>query len=136
MPDLAELLARATERAVLGGGAGKSGATLERVVIDGEPYVLKHPDRAKDWSMRASGCLPGPPLVLWERGILARLPACFNQPIVAAAAEPGHGTYRPSAPHGWSGSGGHRLATSVSTSYLATDAPSWLVTSVSQRTSP
>ena len=37
--------------------------------------------------MRASGCLRGAPLVLWERGILARLPGCLNQPIVAAAPE-------------------------------------------------
>ena len=35
--------------------------------------------------MRASGCLRGAPLVLWERGILARLPDCLNQPIVGAA---------------------------------------------------
>ena len=39
--------------------------------------------------MRASGCLRGAPLVLWERGILARLPGCLNQPIVGAAPEPG-----------------------------------------------
>ena len=37
--------------------------------------------------MRASGCLRGAPLMLWERGILARLPDCFNQPIVGAAPE-------------------------------------------------
>ena len=37
--------------------------------------------------MRASGCLRGAPLVLWERGILARLPGCLNQPIVGAAPE-------------------------------------------------
>src|SRR4029077_21257177 len=63
--------------------------SLERVVIDGQHYVLKHLDLAEDWTMRASGCLPGAPLVLWERGILARLPGCLNQPIVGAAREPG-----------------------------------------------
>src|SRR5258707_15126942 len=45
--------------------------------------------------MRARGALRGAPLELWERGILARLPDCFNQPIVGAAPEergpsPGH----------------------------------------------
>ena len=83
--DVAELLAGATERTVLAEAPGKSGATLERVVIDGRGYVLKHLDLAEDWTMRASGCLRGAPLVLWERGILARLPECFNQPIVGAA---------------------------------------------------
>src|SRR6266704_1030251 len=82
---LADLLSGATERAGLDQAPGKSGAALERVVIDGQPYVLKHLDLAEDWTMRASGCLRGAPLVLWERGILARLPGCLNQPIVAAA---------------------------------------------------
>src|SRR2546429_6240132 len=85
--ELAELLAGATERTGLDEVPGKSGATLERVVIDGRAYVLKHLDLAQDWTMRASGCLRGAPLVLWERGILARLPGCLNQPIVAAAPE-------------------------------------------------
>src|ERR1700749_1559931 len=88
MPDpLAELLASATERTALDEVPGKSGATLERGAIDGQDYVLKHLDLAQDWTMRASGCLRGAPLVLWERGILARLPDCLNQPIVGAAPE-------------------------------------------------
>ena len=45
MPEaLAELLAGATERTGLDEAPGKSGATLERVVIDGQAYVLKHLD--------------------------------------------------------------------------------------------
>jgi hypothetical protein len=88
---VAELIAGATERTSLTEGAGKSGATLERVVIGGQPYVLKHLDLARDWTMRASGCLRGAPLVAWERGLLARLPACFNQPIVGVAPEDGDG---------------------------------------------
>jgi len=88
VPDeLADLLMGATERAGLDEAPGKSGASLERVVIDGQAYVLKHLDLGRDWTMRASGCLRGAPLVLWERGILARLPGCLNQPIVAAAPE-------------------------------------------------
>ncbi len=89
--DVAELLDGATERAALEEIPGKSGATLERVVIGGQGYVLKHLDLAEDWTMRASGCLRGAPLVLWERGILTRLPGCFNQPIVGAAPEGGPG---------------------------------------------
>jgi len=85
--DVAELLAGVTGRMALDGVPGKSGARLERVVIDGQGYVLKHLDLGEDWTMRASGSLRGAPLELWERGILARLPGCFNQPIVGAAPE-------------------------------------------------
>jgi hypothetical protein len=85
--DVAELLAGATERSPLAEAPGKSGASLERVVIGGQRYMVKHLDLADDWTMRASGCLRGAPLELWERGILARLPGCFNQPIVGAAPE-------------------------------------------------
>jgi hypothetical protein len=87
--DLAALLDGATERVPLDEAPGKSGARLERVVIGGQPYVLKHLDLAHDWTMRASGCLGGPPLALWRLGVLSRLPECFNQPIVAVAAHDG-----------------------------------------------
>ncbi len=83
--DLAELVAAATEREVLADAPGKSGARLERLVIGGERYVLKHMDLASDWTMRTTGCLRGAPFDLWQRDVLARLPACFNQPIVAVA---------------------------------------------------
>ncbi|HEY9242310.1 MAG TPA: hypothetical protein VIP48_10030, partial [Streptosporangiaceae bacterium] len=93
--DLAELLAGATGRAPFGSVPGKSGARLERVRIGTGRYVLKHVDLSQDWTLRASGCLAGVPLVLCERGILGRLPDCFNQPIVGAAPEGGPGTGQP-----------------------------------------
>jgi hypothetical protein len=105
-----DLIAGATSRTVLSEGAGKSGARLERVVIAGQPYVLKHLDLAQDWTMRASGCLRGAPLLAWERGLLARLPGCINQPIVGVAPAGGDGP----AP-----SGGCAL--------LMRDVSSWLV---------
>ncbi len=91
MPDdeLAAMLAGATERVPLDEAPGKSGASLERVVIDGQRYVLKHLDLARDWTMRASGSLAGAPLALWQLGILARLPDCFHQPIVKVAGRSG-----------------------------------------------
>ena len=115
-PDVAALLDGITGRTTLAGVPGKSGATMERVVIGGQHYVLKHLDLAEDWTMRASGCLRGAPLMLWERGILARLPDCFNQPIIGAAPEPGPGP----AP-----SGGCALLMHDVTPWLvpATDAP-------------
>jgi hypothetical protein len=91
-PSLAEMLAAASVQQPLADAPGKSGARLERVVIDGRGYVLKHLDLGADWTMRASGSLRGVPLELWERGILDRLPACINQPIVAVGYEPPAGT--------------------------------------------
>ena len=80
---LDELLAGATDREVLVDGAGKSGARLERVTIGGQRYVVKHLSLADDWTMRAAGELGGATSALWQRGLLARLPDCINQPIVA-----------------------------------------------------
>jgi len=80
-----ELIAGATERSPLDNEDGKSGALLERVVIDGEPFVLKHIDVDDDWTLRASGALGGTTLELWRRGVLDRLPDCINQPIVSVA---------------------------------------------------
>jgi hypothetical protein len=108
--DLARLIARATEREVLADAPGKSGARLERLVIDGERYVLKHMDLSSDWTMRTTGCLRGAPLDLWQRDLLGRLPACINQPIVAVARE---------SPKGRQPSGGCTL--------LMRDVSEWLV---------
>src|SRR3984885_304972 len=74
-----DLIAGATDRTSLTEGAGKSGATLERVVIGGQPYVLKHLDLAREWTRRASGCRRAAPRLSWERGLLARLPTCCTQ---------------------------------------------------------
>ena len=57
------------------------------MTIGGQRYVVKRLEPGEDWTMRASGCLRGAPLLLWERGILGRLPACLNQPIVGAAPD-------------------------------------------------
>jgi hypothetical protein len=86
---VAELLDGATEREVIVAGAGKSGAVLERAVIGGEHFVVKHLRLADDWTMRAAGDLNSATLTLWRRGLFARLPDCINQPIVGVAVEPG-----------------------------------------------
>ena len=66
---------------------GKSGARLELITIDGEPFVVKHLDRESDWTMRASGFDGFAPVELWRRGILQALPECIRQPIVAVAED-------------------------------------------------
>ncbi len=75
---LAGMLGAVTDREPLAGVLGKSGARLERLVIGGERFVLKHMDLATDWTMRWAGCLRGAPFELWQRGTLARLPDCVN----------------------------------------------------------
>jgi hypothetical protein len=84
--DLAGLLARATRWEEIE-SAGKSGARLERLSIDDQPYVLKHLDLDRDWTMRAAGAIGGATSELWRRGLLGRLPSCINQPIVAVACQ-------------------------------------------------
>ncbi|KAA1421274.1 phosphotransferase [Nocardioides humilatus] len=78
------LLAGVTDRRPLD-GPGKSGAQLERVAIDGAPYVVKYLDRDADWTLRVADIPGSATVALWRRGVLARLPQCFNQPIVAVA---------------------------------------------------
>jgi len=66
---------------------GKSGASLERVTIDGTAYVVKYLDREADWTIRASGFDGFATVALWRRGVLQALPACIRQPVVAVAED-------------------------------------------------
>jgi hypothetical protein len=62
----------------------KSGARFERVVVGGDRYVLKYQDPRDDWLLRATadpGCRY---VLLWERGLLARLPGVIDHAVVAA----------------------------------------------------
>lgn len=92
---LDELIAGATERRPLGGTDGKSGSTLERVVIDGERFVLKqlHPD--SDWTMRGFGDVGCRPVQVWVCGLLDALPPVIDHAVVGAATGLGR--------HGWGG---------------------------------
>lgn len=63
----------------------KSGATFERVVIDGEPYVLKHVGWELDWIARAHGDLGPASVVIWESGLLDALPPGLDHTYVGAA---------------------------------------------------
>jgi hypothetical protein len=80
-----ELLAEASSREPLVQQDGKSGARFERVVIDGSPYVVKYLALEDDWIMRATGDLRGRPLVVWQSGLLERLPPSIDHAIVGAA---------------------------------------------------
>jgi len=80
-----ELLAGATGRAPFSTTDSKSGATFERVLIDGEPHVVKYLHVDDDWIMRASGDLRCRPLLVWRSGLLDALPASIDHAVVGAA---------------------------------------------------
>jgi hypothetical protein len=84
---VAELLAGVTSREPLVADDGKSGNTLERVVIGGERFVVKHQSADRDWLMRVSGDQECWPMVLWRNGILDRAPACIDHAVVAMALD-------------------------------------------------
>ncbi len=90
-----ELVAGATERRPLVTGDGKSGSTLELVVIDGERFVLKHLHPDADWTMRGFGDLCCRPVAVWTTGLLDAVPACIDHTVVGAAAPLGR--------NGWGG---------------------------------
>jgi hypothetical protein len=82
-----ELLAAATERTQLAADDGKSGVPIERVVIDGQRYIAKHMEVGGDWLARATGDLGMRQLLLWERGMYQRMPACIDPVVVGSARD-------------------------------------------------
>jgi hypothetical protein len=90
-----ELIAGATSRAPLEASDAKSGSVLERVVIDGERFVLKHLHPDGDWTMRGFGDLGCRPVAVWTSGLLDALPASIDHAVVGAAAGLGR--------NGWGG---------------------------------
>lgn len=92
---LEELLAGATSREPLTSADAKSGAPIERVVIDGERLVLKqlHPDH--DWTMRGFGDVGCRAVTVWTSGLLDAVPEVIDHAVVGAAVGLGR--------NGWGG---------------------------------
>jgi hypothetical protein len=90
-----ELIDGATAREPLDHSDAKSGATLERVVIDGERLVLKHLHPDDDWTMRGFGDVGCRPVAVWTSGLLDAVPASIDHAVVGAAAGLGR--------NGWGG---------------------------------
>jgi hypothetical protein len=72
-----------------------SGSPFERVLVDGQPYVLKHIGHDLDWIMRAlddgvDGALPRA-AIMWQTGLLDELPPVIDHTIVAMAYDPATG---------------------------------------------
>lgn len=88
---VSELVAGASSREPMASADSKSGARFERVVIDGESFVLKHVDRRDDWIMRQTGDVSCGPVVVWEAGVLDLVPDCIDHATVGAARDGGGG---------------------------------------------
>lgn len=81
-----ELVAGATLREPMAKTAdSKSGASFERVVVDGRGYVLKHLHVDHDWLARATGDLRCRPLLVWSSGLLDALPPTLDHAVCGAA---------------------------------------------------
>lgn len=80
-----DLLAGATEREAFTPPDGKSETLMERVVIDGDRYVVKHLDHRHDWIMRATGDLTARPIEVWRLGLLDEIPDSIDSTMVGAA---------------------------------------------------
>lgn len=84
-----ELIAGTTSREPLSHADGKSGANLERLVIDGQRFVLKHFDYTRDWVLRVGGDVGVRAVALWEYGLYDLVPDCIDHTVVGAARGPG-----------------------------------------------
>jgi len=83
-PSLIELLGRAECRTPWLPDDTKSGARFERLVIGSEHFVLKYQDPRDDWMLRATHDPGRAYVLLWESGLLNRLPAVIDHAVVAA----------------------------------------------------
>ena len=83
---LDELLAGATHREPFFNSDGKSGSAFERVVIDGEPHIVKHIHIDDDWTMRFNGDIACMPVQVWRAGLMDVLPERIDHGVVAVAA--------------------------------------------------
>jgi hypothetical protein len=82
-----DLLADATVREPFAHSDGKSGVPMERVVMNGERFVVKHVSIDNDWIMRATGDLGVRPLLLWRTGLLGQLPDSIDHAFAGVAPE-------------------------------------------------
>ena len=108
---LDELLAGATERRPLKPVDSKSGAAMERVLIGGTSYVVKH-FTAPDWLADGSDDRTCRAVELYERGIYSAVADILDSTVVAAA--------RLERPDGWPAA---LLMRDASDEFVAVDAP-------------
>jgi hypothetical protein len=84
-----ELVAGASRRRRVRSTDAKSGATFERVEIDGEGYFLKVLSAQDDWIMRVTGNTTNWEFLVWRAGVYHEVPPVIDHAIVAMALEGG-----------------------------------------------
>lgn len=82
--DVAALVARVTDRVAMDGHDGRSGARLERGVLDGTRVVVKTVELAADLSLLLGGDPSGRERRLWADGVLDLLPEGTGHAVLAA----------------------------------------------------
>lgn len=82
--DVAPLLAQVTGRVAIDGHDGRSGARLERGILDGTRVVVKTVEPHTDLSLLLGGDPAGRERRLWAAGVLDRLPAGTGHALIAA----------------------------------------------------
>jgi hypothetical protein len=88
VPPPQELVRDVVEREVLSGHVGKSGAGLERVLLgDGRSLIVKRIEPGTDFTVEATGGVPGHEIQLWRAGVLDRLPDGIGHALVDAWVE-------------------------------------------------
>jgi hypothetical protein len=92
---VAELLADATAREPFFVSDSKSGSAFERVVVGGEPHVVKYVHVDRDWTMRFNGDVGCHPVQVWAAGLMDALPERIEHATVGVAAGLGR--------NGWGG---------------------------------
>jgi hypothetical protein len=78
-----ELLVGASARQVVRPADGKSQSTFERVTINCTRYFLKRLSPASDWIMRVTGDHIHRPYLIWQAGIMDRVPASIDHTVIA-----------------------------------------------------
>ena len=79
-----DLLERVTDRVPIDGHDGRSGAHLERGVLDGRRVIVKTVDPGADLSLLLGGDPSGRERRLWADGVLDRLPPGTGHALIAA----------------------------------------------------
>jgi len=84
---LDELIAGATNRVPVRTDDAKSGATFERLTIDGTPHFLKLLSAESDWIMRITGNTTNWEFTVWKAGLYQRVPDVIDHAMVGMALE-------------------------------------------------
>lgn len=90
-----ELVAGATHREPFLTTDSKSGSQFERLLIAGQPHVLKHVHVDRDWTMRFNGDIGCHPVQVWASGLMDACPDHIAHPVVGVAGGLGR--------NGWGG---------------------------------